>query len=325
MAYTVKDTQQVFVGYKTATPPSVAGDVNVITDSEKGISIQFVNAKAETVRTDIIKNGQVKYIKAKVGYDPSATSDLSDNLYTHTVQIVGNTINGTANSIVDKGVYVLNVVVPDFFPTNVGAVKTITATYVANSSDTCATVATELDTALKNHNDYGTVFTSSVLNDTISITEVFYKDLFKLGITPVVNLIKRLKITTKPVYDQVNEEYFDKWATVTKNAKSTSANNALYKLQEMEWLLNGYKSDMMKHMNDFYNYIVPQPELMITSPTTLPAGVSDFATLDIHYEELGDGSILSQKNLLIIAPKTVVNTIGGEFKNTQGVDYTALP
>ena len=240
MAYTVKDTQQVFVGYKTATTPSAAGDVKVITDSEKGISIQFVNAKSEIVRTDIIKNGQVKYIKAKAG------TDLNDNLYTHTVKIEGNTINGTANSIADKGVYVLNVVVPDFFPTNVGAVKTITATYAANSSDTCATVAAALNTALQNHNDYGTVFTSSVSSDTISITEVFYKDLFKLGVTPVANLIKRLKITTKPVYDQLHEEYLSKWATITMNASSTSASNYLYKLQEIEWLLNGYKSDMMK-------------------------------------------------------------------------------
>ena len=63
---------------------------------------------------------------------------------------------------------------------------------------------------------------------------------------------------------------------------------------------------------------------MVTSPTTLPTGVADFATLDIHYEELGDGSILSQKNLLVIAPKAVVNAIGNALKTTQGVNYTAL-
>lgn len=309
MAYAVKDTQQVYVGYKTATTPTNVGDVKVITDAEKGISIQFVNAKSEVIRTDIIKNGQVKYIKAKVG------TDLNDKLYSYTAKV---------DTVVAGGVHTMNIVVPDFYPTNAGAVKTITATYLAKSSDTADDVAAALNDSLQNHNDYGMVFTSSVSGDTITVTEVFYSSLFKLGVTPVANLIKKLKITEEPVYDKLNDEYVTEWLTIGTSATTTSANNYLYKLQEMEWFLNSYKSDMMKHMNDFYDYIVPKPELLITSTTSLPGGVADLATLDIHYEELGDGSTLSQKNILVIAPKAVVNAIGNALKTAQGVDYTAL-
>lgn len=318
MAYAVKDTQQVYVGYDINTNLSAIGDVAVKTNSfDKSVYIQFVNAKSEVIRTDIIKNGQIKYMKPVQHLDPTSSPgvDLSDKLYTHTFQVT---------DAIPGGVYTLNIVVPDFYPTNTGAVKTISATYVAKASDTVNNIAAGLNASLQGHNDVNIVFTSNVSADTISISEVFVSSLFKLGVTPVANLIKKLTITTEPVWDSVNEEYVNDWGIITKNVSSVSSNNVLYKLQEMEWLLNSYKSNMMKHMNDFYNYMVPQPELLINSTSALPAGVNDLATLDIHYEEPGDGSILSQKNILIIAPKSVINTIGSAINTAQGVAYTSL-
>lgn len=306
MAHAAKDTQQIYVGYKenaTLDPKNaVIGDVKIVDNSATNgtVYFQFVNGKKELTRTDIIKKGQVKYIAQRKGVE------LNDNLYTHTLKVEKAIGVGTK--------YVINVIVPDYYPTNIGAMKSITAVYIQKSGDTVKEIANGLcDSLLKTDaNEVGVVFNAEVDTtdtDTIKISEVFFKEFFKLGLTPCTNFIKRLVVTCEPSYDNTNKYYVSDWCSIKHNVSSVSANNYLYKLQEMEWFNYSYRSNFMKHMDEWYDYMIPKPQMLITSVETLPAGVQDLDVLDIHYEEAGDGSILSQKNMIFIAPGDVLNTM----------------
>ena len=323
MAYSVRDTQQVYIGYEENSSLNAVGNYKVI--SKDGVYAQFVNAKKEVTRTDIIKPESVTYLKAKKG------SDLNDTLYGYEVDLTGITVIPGAS-------YSVNIVVPDTITSNTGAMWTYNGTHVAKTGDTAVTIAKGIINSLKNHfygnedmeEKYGHIYkvmdlaaldmTTSATNEEwtelasftdsgkIFIGEVFFKEIFSLGVTPVVNLLKRLKVTINPVWDEVAGVYITDWAKVTKSSNTLEVKNHILKLQEQEWFLNTYKSSSLPHKNDKYYFMSPFPKQLITEDPT-----KEWCTLDVHYEELGDGSILSQKNILFIGPKGMVNKLGDEI------------
>lgn len=298
MSYSVRNVRQVYVakaqGSTSTTEDNKVtfgtdGNWQVYTDLEGCKYFECVE-NGHIVRTPKIE--RITYSKVTPG------SDMNQKTLTYTVQITRTPKVGE--------VYTLNVVIPNFNGIDAGFTQSVRGTFVAktiNPNDVAAGIVADINDRMHEgtndpNKESAFLWMQYLDTPTVSGATITFKtkvpkieSAWEAGADymPEMQELKELKFECAPIYD--GNVYIHDWATVKGPTTTTIADSYKEKLKAMYWFHNIDRGEINKDTE----WMSPFPKAKI------PTFDGEYSVLDLHYRVDGDGSIMGDVDVTIIA------------------------